>query len=441
MNGIIMPNKSLNGNLIFKDITIPSTAWQSSDTYNNFAYVAQVDLSGCKENMFPLVSYDVEHLDFENVVETANGYLNIYAKSQPSEDIVITNLALIAATPDLVYGPTINSCYEITAQELEAMSQEDQVALYEKGYRLIKTTNNDTVVLLALSSDGSLQWLGCNQPRGNLLDNGNFINPVNQRGVTSALSNSSYYFIDRWMTYQANVNNVTYSLVDNGISLTPVEQGNYAGMQQRIETPLSTGEDYTIIFSVDGDNIVLPITGGTGKIGEETNNIYLSYVTDYGGYNTVRVVFTTNRSFVVNNARVIKGNYTPKTLPPWEKPDVVSELQKCLRYAWVIKCNSGEMMAISGMSNADGTAVYFNVVPPVPMRPGGAPTVVIPSSVTVYNQYKVPDAWDVISYDPNDNGISMFTLRATFSSAAYPMASAPAYISIKTQTIGFYRDL
>lgn len=195
VNGIIMPNKSLNGNLIFKDITIPSTAWQSSSTYNNFAYVAQVDLSGCKENMFPLVSYDVEHLDFENIVETANGHLNIYAKSQPSEDIVITNLALIAATPDLMYGPTINSCYETTAQELEAMSQEDQAALYEKGYRLIKTTNNDTIVLLALSADGSLEWLGCNQPRESLLDNGDFA--IAQAGY-SGMHGSISYAADRW---------------------------------------------------------------------------------------------------------------------------------------------------------------------------------------------------------------------------------------------------
>ena len=222
--------------------------------------------------------------------------------------------------------------YPCTAQALEAMTQEQQAELYVQGYRAIKTENNGTVVLLGLSADGSLEWLGCNQPRGNLLDNGNFINPVNQRGVTSALSNSSNYFIDRWMTYQANVNNVTYSLVDNGISLTPVEQGNYAGMQQRIETPLSTGEDYTIIFSVDGDNIVLPVTGGTDKIGEETNNIYLSYVTNYGGYNTVRVVFTTNRSFVVNNARVIKGSYTPKTLPPWKELDQMIERFKCTDY-------------------------------------------------------------------------------------------------------------
>ena len=76
----------------------------------------------------------------------------------------------------------------------------------------------------------------------------------------------------------------------------------------------------------------MPVTGGTGKIGEETNNIYLSYVTNYGGYNTVRVVFTTNRSFVVNNARVIKGSYTPKTLPPWEAPDYTTEYLKCRRY-------------------------------------------------------------------------------------------------------------
>ena len=255
--------------------------------------------------------------------------------------------------------------YPCTAQALENMSQEQQAELYTHGYRAIKTENNGTVVLMGLAADGSLEWLGCNQPRGNLLDNGDFINPVNQRGVTSALSNSSNYFIDRWMTYQMTLDNVTYSLVDNGISLTPVEQGNYAGMQQRIETPLSTGEDYTIIFSVDGDNIVLPVTGGTGKIGEEINNIYLSYVTNYGGYNTVRVVFTTNRSFVVNNARVIKGNYTPKTIPPWTTPDPALEYLKCNRHYRRFKSSVNTVVGVCFYPNA---IVLFGSLLETPMR-------------------------------------------------------------------------
>ena len=286
--------------------------------------------------------------------------------------------------------------YPCTAQVLEDMTQEQQAELYTQGYRAIKTENNGTVVLLGLSADGNLEWLGCNQPRGNLLDNGNFINPVNQRGVTSALSNSSNYFIDRWMTYQANVNNVTYSLVDNGISLTPVEQGNYAGMQQRIETPLSTGEDYTIIFSVDGDNIVLPVTGGTGKIGEETNNIYLSYVTNYGGYNTVRVVFTTNRSFVVNNARVIKGSYTPKTLPPWEAPDAATEYLKCRRYWRNFDVSNKQLVGICFYPNA---VTVLGGVFDIPMR--STPTCSA-SGVTSIN---ASVRYDVISYIVGSDGL------------------------------------
>ena len=269
---------------------------------------------------------------------STNDFTNEY------KDLIVANKDAISKLKGFIYP--------CTAQALEEMSQEQQAELHTQGYRAVKTENNGTVVLLGLGSDGSLEWLGCNQPRGNLLDNGNFINPVNQRGVTSALSNSSDYFIDRWMTYQANINNVTYSLVDNGISLTPVEHGNYAGMQQRIETPLSTGEDYTIIFSVDGDNIVLPVTGGTDKIGEETNNIYLSYLTNYGGYNAVRVIFTTNRPFVVNNARLIKGSYTPKTLPPWEDIDSVVNLIRCRDYYRALSAYGFVGIAVADTTNS-----------------------------------------------------------------------------------------
>ena len=184
------------------------------------------------------------------------------------------------------------------------------------------------------------------------------------------------------MTYQANVNNVTYSLVDNGISLTPVEHGNAAGMQQRIETPLSNGEDYTTIFSVDGDNIVLPVTGGIDKIGEEINNIYLSYATNYGGYNTVRVVFTTNRPFVVNNARLIKGSYTPKTLPPWKAPSYSQELIDCMRYFQVIKMGS-----ICGLiTGVAGNMFVYAYDFPIKMR--AAPTITpAPGSVEQFNVF------------------------------------------------------
>ena len=320
---------------------------------------------------------------------STNDFTNEY------KDLIVANKDAISKLKGFIYP--------CTAQALEEMSQEQQAELHTQGYRAIKTENNGTVVLLGLGSDGSLEWLGCNQPRGNLLDNGNFINPVNQRGVTSALSSSSYYFIDRWMTYQTKINNVTYSLVDNGISLTPVEHGNYAGMQQRIETPLSTGEDYTIIFSVDGDNIVLPVTGGTDKIGEETNNIYLSYTTNYGGYNTVRVIFTTNRSFVVNNARVIKGSYTPKTLPPWETTKYADSYLECSRHF-----NIENLYTCTTSSN---NSFSIHIPFRIPMRV--IPTTSVFSTITGAEGYAdVLDGseWKqiVVYSEPYQNGVRVF---------------------------------
>ena len=65
----------------------------------------------------------------------------------------------------------------------------------------------------------------------NLLINGDFKNPINQRGLQSYTVNTKYT-IDRWI---AN-GNVKIDLVDNGIKITPLSNGSFwDGIRQYIE--------------------------------------------------------------------------------------------------------------------------------------------------------------------------------------------------------------
>lgn len=209
--------------------------------------------------------------------------------------------------------------YPCTAQALEAMTQEQQAELYVQGYRAIKTENNGTVVLLGLGSDGTLEWLGCNQPRGNLLDNPDFSNPINQRGLTT-YSGSFIYSIDRWVI------SGTISLQSGGISVSP--NGFFL---QRME-PLINGEDYTLAVYIGNQLIIGTITydsaSSDGQIAV-SNSLGTLYVQNIEG-NLCQFVVNTVAQSIISMPVLLKGAYTAKTLPPWETPTYMTELVKCL---------------------------------------------------------------------------------------------------------------
>lgn len=89
-----------------------------------------------------------------------------------------------------------NNVFELSADELSAMSTEARANLYEDGARMLKITNGDTIAALSLSAEGETEWIGSNKPTKNYLDNSDFSNPVNQRGETTYTG--AAYGIDRW---------------------------------------------------------------------------------------------------------------------------------------------------------------------------------------------------------------------------------------------------
>lgn len=207
--------------------------------------------------------------------------------------------------------------YPCTAQALEDMSQEQQAELYVQGYRAIKTENNGTVVLLGLGSDGSLEWLGCNQPRGNLLDNPNFA--VAQAGY-GGMHGTQVYAADRW---EKTDGNATLSAAQGGGLTIAVSQPGH--IYQKIPT-VEPGKVYTIAASINGmvytASEAWPENGTGLLLGFPGGTIYAD--PDFG------CVIYFASTFNIQWVRLLSGSYTPKTLPPWETPTYMTELVKCL---------------------------------------------------------------------------------------------------------------
>ena len=272
--------------------------------------------------------------------------------------------------------------YTCTAQALEAMTQEQQAELYVQGYRAIKTENNGTVVLLGLASDGSLEWLGCNQPRGNLLDNPDFAIAQAGHGGTHG---TQVYAADRWA--QADGNATFSAAQGGGLTITMAQPGH---IYQKIPT-VEPEKVYTIAASINGT--VYTASGawpenGTGPlVNFPGGSIYMDSL--FGC--VVYFASTLNIQWVL----LLSGSYTPKTLPPWEAPDYATEYLKCRRYWRNFDVLSKKLIGVCFYPNA--IAVIGGVLD-VPMR--GTPTCYVESITSI----DAVTTYDVINYMARPDG-------------------------------------
>ena len=215
--------------------------------------------------------------------------------------------------------------YETTAQTLEAMSQEQQAAMYAQGYRAIVATYNDTVTMHALTEDGSIAWIGCNQDTTNLLDNPDFAIAQAGYGGTHGVQ---VYAADRWAQSDGSA---TYSQASGGGLSIQMSQAGH--IYQKLAKTLSG--NFTLAVNVGGEDYISagtwPVDSGDVGIdvGFPCGNIYADAM--FG----VVIYFTS--SCTIAHARLLRGSYTSKTLPPWKNPDLSIELLKCMAYYQTIK--------------------------------------------------------------------------------------------------------
>ena len=279
--------------------------------------------------------------------------------------------------------------YETTAQALEAMSQQQQAALYQQGYRAIVATYNDTVTMHALAEDGSLAWVGCNEDTAQILDNYDF--GIAQAGY-GGTHGTQAYAADRWKT---NAPSVSYN--DGALSVTG---GTWSAEIRQIlaNSEFIISQNKWITFAIECSSSMPTIYFGIFPADASGNFIDGTYVTSWAGvssdmqtYTVACKIPTTAASvyvavnnpneqssagtYVIAKAACYLGCYTVKTLPPWKEPDQAEDVINCQRYF-----RPFPKAAIATIDSPTSVNAHAAINPP--MRSGVNPTVTMTTGAT-----------------------------------------------------------
>lgn len=275
--------------------------------------------------------------------------------------------------------------YPCTAATLESLSTADLVGIYNQGYRAIKTENSGTVVLLGLASDGRLEWLGCNQPRGNLLDNPDFAIAQTVYGGTHG---TQVYAADRWI---GNGTGATFAAGSvDGLTITCGTGA--AGCSQVVADPPAVGAYFSFVV-VSGNTTVIASGTWTGTAQDATETIGALTASVNAGSVQISVA---SGSATVDYCMLLMGSYTHKALPPWEAPDAATEYLKCRRYWRNFDVPSKQLIGICFYPNA--VAVLGGVFD-IPMR--SKPT----CSASGVTSIDTSVTYDVTSYTVGPDGL------------------------------------
>ena len=186
----------------------------------------------------------------------------------------------------------------------------------------------------------------------NMLDNSDFTNPVNQRGLTVYNSPGGHlYTIDRWIQYYGKV-----TVNDEYVNWTSTDTANYKRFKQLIETTLKAGKTYTLavlarINSISGFVRIRPCNGNGaltdenknvlhGPIGSKTTNftwIVFSFkpTEDISNPGVEILASDTSEDFVNIDMKawcLYEGDYTADNLPEYKPKGYSTELLSCQRY-------------------------------------------------------------------------------------------------------------
>lgn len=205
------------------------------------------------------------------------------------------------------------------------------------------------------------------QPR-NLLDNSDFRNPVNQRGLTDYTNNG--YTIDRWELYFGAVGVSSLGYITTS-----------GQMYQKIAIP--TDKVYT--FAIKNDAGIALVTGipANGIHSATLGNALIKLAT-INGY--VEVVIEPSEGYNLAGAywaALYEGSYTAETLPPYMPKGYAAELAECMRYYYRLQNGTNFIFRLRNQHETNNYAA-FDICPcitfPVPMRI--VPTVSITYDIT-----------------------------------------------------------
>lgn len=266
---------------------------------------------------------------------------------------------------------------------------------------------------------------------GNLLDNPDFRNPVNQRGGTSYPSGSYRYTLDRWYASKY----IGVELSDDGVTISGEGSGDsYYGFSQRIpysKAPKS-GEAFTFaVYCADGTtgifSGVAPATGGATKVGQGGTviaNVYAELSFASTDYAQLSVYVKNGKTLQMARAALYEGEYTADALPDYNTKGYGAELLECQRYYLKLPVNNCLLYGNSGDANGNSARLFV----PTPVQMRANPTV-SPFAVS-YSYYA--GVKQNLTYTPSlatalENGISFY------GSASDVISASPTYVPVLAQ--------
>ena len=185
----------------------------------------------------------------------------------------------------------------------------------------------------------------------NLLDNSDFVHPINQRGETSKQA-SWVYWIDRWLS---DTEKTAAQLTSSGIHLPATTEKNLRILQRVPLARIKKGQSYTIA-AYDASGNVLCVSGvfnggtltGDGLSGGKH---YLS-LQDGDGSTYYYCILDAYADITVKCMALYEGEYTAETLPPYVPKGYAAELAECLRYYRKIKDDAQTFAGYATSGNA-----------------------------------------------------------------------------------------
>ena len=165
----------------------------------------------------------------------------------------------------------------------------------------------------------------------NLLDNSDFIHPINQRGETSKQA-SWVYWIDRWLS---DTEKTAAQLTSSGIHLPATVEKNLRILQRVPLERIKKGQSYTIaaydasgnVFCVSGVFDGERLTGDASSGGK-----YWLSLAKGDNLTYWYCILDAYADITVKCTALYEGEYTAETLPPYVPKGYAAELAECLRY-------------------------------------------------------------------------------------------------------------
>ena len=181
------------------------------------------------------------------------------------------------------------------------------------------------------------------QPR-NLLDNSDFQNPVNQRGIASGNAITNAYCIDRWKLL--NAGQLTF---DDGYITISANQGYDVYFRQFFEKLPKF--PVTVRLETTSGIITAPLAINV----RYTFNDDMYVEIDGSGF--LSLFIPQGKSLSIVNIALYEGSYTADTLPPYVPKRYAAELAECMRYY-----QNFQMLAGTGVQAAQRVFVVLPVV-------------------------------------------------------------------------------